>query len=72
MGQELGKYHITEDGSIYRINNDSSYTYLGNVENIVGPKSPGPKKPKSTGWIWVVFGILLYIIAIISFFMVAS
>ena len=77
MGQTLGKYHITEDGNIYRINDDSSFTYLGNVENIANLNPPKngansrprsrptpPKKPNSTKWI--VLGVLLYIIAIVG------
>lgn len=73
MGSNFGKYHITEDGNIYRINDDSSFTYLGNIEDIAKlnsrkngangrPKSrPTPTKLNS----WIILGCLLYIIALI-------
>lgn len=34
MGQiDNKKYHITDDGKIFRINPDSTFTELGNIEN---------------------------------------
>ncbi|MGN0225643.1 MAG: hypothetical protein ACI4A7_06135 [Prevotella sp.] len=32
MGQEQKKYHITDNGDIYRVNNDGSFTSMGNAE----------------------------------------
>lgn len=47
MGQET-KYHITKDGDIYRINDDGTFTDLGNAEKRVKKEpaqvAPPPKK----------------------------
>lgn len=32
MGQEQKKYHITDDGDIYKVNKDGSFTAMGNAE----------------------------------------
>lgn len=34
MGQQLNKYHISDDGKIYRINDDGSFTSVGNFDEI--------------------------------------
>lgn len=41
MGQQPNKYHISDEGIIYRVNEDGSFTSVGNVEDI-------EKKPSST------------------------
>ena len=33
MGQQLNKYHMTDDGKVYRVNEDGSFTSIGNVED---------------------------------------
>lgn len=33
MGQVQNKYHISNDGSVYKVNEDGSFTSMGNVEN---------------------------------------
>ena len=35
MGQERGKYHISKGGQVYRINEDGSFTELGNAEELI-------------------------------------
>lgn len=42
MGETPKKYHVTEDGDVYRINEDGSFTSMGNAENI--SKSTQPDK----------------------------
>ncbi len=32
MEQQPNKYHISDDGNIYRVNEDGSFTSMGNVE----------------------------------------
>lgn len=32
MGQQPKKYHISDDGKVYRVNDDGSFTELGNIE----------------------------------------
>ncbi len=39
MGQEPNKYHISDNGNVYRINEDGSFTSVGNIESIE-KKSP--------------------------------
>lgn len=34
MGQQLNKYHMTDDGKVYRVNEDGSFTSIGNVEDL--------------------------------------
>lgn len=34
MDQQPNKYHISDDGKVYRVNEDGSFTSMGNVENI--------------------------------------
>lgn len=38
MGQGQRKYHITDNGDIYKVNNDGSFTSMGNAEKQVGGK----------------------------------
>jgi len=38
MGENPKKYHITDDGDVYRVNEDGSFTSMGNAENIYDPK----------------------------------
>lgn len=46
MGQETKKYHITDDGKIYKINDDGSFTELGNAENLNSDKQSAAPEPK--------------------------
>ncbi|MDE6278283.1 MAG: hypothetical protein K2M06_09290, partial [Muribaculaceae bacterium] len=34
MGHQPNKYHISDDGTVYRINEDGSFTSVGNIEDI--------------------------------------
>lgn len=34
MGQLPNKYHISDDGSVNKINDDGSFTYVGNIEEL--------------------------------------
>lgn len=34
MGQVQNKYHISDDGKVYKVNDDGSFTSMGNVENL--------------------------------------
>ena len=34
MGQKPNKYHISDEGIIYRINDDGSFTSVGNIDDI--------------------------------------
>ncbi len=35
MGQEYKKYHIADNGDIFKINEDGSFTLVSNIENII-------------------------------------
>lgn len=39
MGEKQKKYHVTDDGDIFRINDDGSFTSIGNAEKMSGSKS---------------------------------
>lgn len=34
MGEKIKKYHITDDGDVYRVNDDGSFTSMGNAEKM--------------------------------------
>lgn len=34
MGQVQNKYHISNDGEVYKVNEDGSFTSMGNIENL--------------------------------------
>ena len=34
MGAPANKYHIADDGTVYKINDDGSFTSMGNIEDI--------------------------------------
>ncbi len=34
MGQQTNKYHTSDDGKIFRINDDGSFTNIGNVTDV--------------------------------------
>ncbi len=42
MGQQPNKYHISDDGNVYKINEDGSYTLIGNIETIERKISANP------------------------------
>lgn len=42
MGQQPHKYHISDDGKIYRVNDDGSFTLVGNVVDIEKKPSANP------------------------------
>lgn len=38
------KYHVTDEGFVYRVNDDGSFTELGNVENIASQTAKDPEQ----------------------------
>lgn len=38
MGQQSNKFHVSDDGKIFRINEDGSFTELGNANDLHTPK----------------------------------
>lgn len=74
MGQEPKKYHVSDDGKVYRVNEDGSFTELGNAENLPGTGDSGMITQSNTsveivspkrGW-FARWG--KYAVAIIGFF----
>lgn len=70
MGQKTNKYHVSDDGSIYKVNEDGTVTAMGNVKDINAPKREsdvsssykvGKKAPTKTThiWIWALVFILI-------------
>lgn len=45
MGQTPKKYHVSDDGQIYRINKDGSFTNMGNIESIPAADISRRKQP---------------------------
>lgn len=69
MGQEQGKYHVSKDGKVYRINEDGSFTELGNAEDLNKPKQESSKTnhPKRNSYkpLWIILAVI--VIALIGF-----
>ena len=63
MGQEQGKYHISKGGQVYRINEDGSFTELGNAEDLTKSSNNivpiNKKKPRRINWKLLACGIIL-------------
>ena len=51
------KYHITDDGKVYHINEDGSCSELGNIANIQNKTSPKSKKING----WSIISVLLFV-----------
>lgn len=56
MGQELKKYHVADDGSIYQINDDGSCTSIGNINSF----KQQTQKPSNQNYkiLWWMLGVL--------------
>ena len=69
MGQEQKKYHITKEGKVFRINEDGSFTELGNAEDLTKSKNNlvtiNKKKPKQINWKLRVCGIVLILTGLV-------
>lgn len=75
MGQEQGKYHVSKDGKVFRINEDGSFTELGNAEDLNKPKQPQKWdvcKSKSSKSLWIILSLAFIVIIVLSIFAVSS
>lgn len=62
MGQQINKYHVSDDGNIFKVNEDGSFTGMGNVEVMSRQEHNAVKPKKRHKWRFVkVFFILLFI-----------
>lgn len=48
MGEKPKKYHVTDDGDVYRINDDGSFTSMGNAEQMTETAVPQRETGSST------------------------
>lgn len=67
MGQEQKKYHISDNGDIFKFNEDGSFTKLGNAEDLNKPKQlqkADINKTKSSKSLWVILSLAIIIIVI--------
>lgn len=71
MGQQPNKYHIADDGKIYRIEDDGAVTYLGNAEDrqnhpqydiAVNASKSGSK------WGWVIVLVIIILATAVLIF----
>lgn len=58
MEQQTKKYHTSDNGRIYRINDDGSYTEIGNVNNLTKETTSEVKNSKKINWIKLIGGII--------------
>lgn len=48
MGENPKKYHVTDDGDVYRVNEDGSFTSMGNAEKMSSPNQTEKTISQST------------------------
>lgn len=48
MGKLQNKYHIAENGTVYKVNEDGSFTSMGNINDLT--KGSAPKESSSQKW----------------------
>ena len=69
MGQEQSKYHVSTDGKVYRINDDGSFTELGNAEDLNNPKQEvtKPNHPRGNPYkpLWIVLALVVAMIGFV-------
>ncbi len=56
--QQSEKYHTSNDGRIFRINDDGSFTNIGNVNNFTDETTGDPKSPQKINWIQLTAGLI--------------
>lgn len=61
MGQIQNKYHITDDGNVYKVNDDGSFTSMGNVEVLT--KARCSAQNSKSHKVWKILAILFIIIS---------
>lgn len=61
MGQLQNKYHIADDGSVYKVNEDGSFTSMGNVEVLTKVRGCASKDKSHN--VWKILAILFIIIS---------
>lgn len=61
MGQIQNKYHITDDGNVYKVNDDGSFTSMGNVEVLT--KARCSAQNSKSHKVWKILAILFLIVS---------
>lgn len=54
MGQEQEKYHVSKEGKVFRINDDGSFTELGNAEDLNKAYTNHSYEVKRRSWLWFI------------------
>ena len=73
MGQIPQKYHVSDDGKIFRIDDDGSLNQIGHVDNLDNPKQQEAPykevilKKKMPMWGWIVILILCIMCIVLSY-----
>ncbi len=65
MGKEQNKYHVTDNGDIFKVNEDGSFTAIGNVSQISAINAARPSA-KTKGWLMSNYN-WLYLISLAMF-----
>lgn len=76
MGQQPNKYHVTDDGKVFRINPDGSFTEMGNAEDLnaleqrkqaMARKLQAEYESHSShAWVWWLVAIIVFVGAFIG------
>ena len=70
MGDIKQKYHVSKDGKVFQINDDGSFTELGNISQLTYTDE---KNSKRTSKVWkriAIFAIILIVAVCIGFSLV--
>lgn len=72
MGQVQNKYHVSKNGKVYRVNEDGSFTELGNAEDLnktkLKPQKSEITKAKSSKSLWAILSLAIIVIIALSIF----
>ena len=66
MGQLPNKYHISDDGKIYKINDDGSFTLVGNIDDI--ETNNLVDRPNNYLWLGIVSTLLCLPLGFVSIY----
>lgn len=62
MGQEYPKYHVTDEGKVFVVNDDGSTTEYGRIVP-EKKKAKRPRKPIPSFVLWIVSIVFLVVVA---------
>ncbi|MCM1449480.1 MAG: sel1 repeat family protein [Clostridiales bacterium] len=72
MGQEPKKYHISDNGDIFKVNEDGSFTELGNAEELDKSLRQPAVKNKTSKFLWPTISLVILAAFCITIYMFST